>query len=701
MMHFKSRNFKKTALIFLFFLKGIFAFGIEYIKDNDFQIGEIVNIKRGWQPIDAENVSLGFDPKSYWFKLELHTEISERVLALQNSHLDYVDFYLIDYDGKVINTVHTGDHRDFNTREILTNNFTFKIPAEACKVYIKVQSEGALILSAKLYTTENYFESNNTRWGFFWLTLGVSVCSFIFNLFFFIKIKDFVFIKYLMLSVNVSIFSLVNYSFHFQYLFPHHPEFNKLNIFLYVLPLFYIPFFCVSIYKSGKYKKIVAVVEYIYIILSLITIFVAIVIGYNATAIFGTYLGVFLLLITCIGSVYLTLLDPTIEKIFISIGVNGYMLFFMLYLIIMPGSISSSFLLDNSIEIGSTCMLMFAFLSVVFKFDLLRDEVRKYQMEVIQLLEIQADEMKSRNELLEEMVKDRTLKLEERNAEIETQNEQLHQQYNFSEEQKRLLEIKNTEIEENHRIIEKYNSNLEKVIEDRTYNLLKTNELLESKNHQLEHYTYITTHNLRSPIASMLGLLHLLKIENDDIAEKELVLKRLNQSTIKLNAVVRDLSVFLQSQEVLKNQFDEIDLKLILDDIQTLFEVDIEDANVTINIEFRGDFWINSVKVYLQSIFYNLISNAIKYRRVEVNPQIDIFVDTFGEFNTFSVKDNGIGLEVLNLDDFYIKTQKTTNLGGLGLGLMIVHKQIKALGGDMKITGKKDEGTTFIFWLPK
>ena len=700
-MHFKFNFLKKTVLFFLFFVQGIFAFGFEYIKDNQYQIGEIVHIKRGWQPIDAEDLSLGFDPNVYWFKLNLETETTERVLSLENAHLDYVDFYLIDNQGKVINAVHTGDLRDFNTREILTNFFTFKIPAEQCSVYIKVQTEGALLLSAKLYSSEKYFEAANTRWGFFWLTVGITVCSFIFNLFFFLKIKDIVFIKYLLLSVAVLCYLLVNYSFHFQYFFPHLPLLNKFNIVLYLFPTFYIPVFCVSIYKTGIYIKKVALVEKIYIGMAIVTIIFAMFSNYNSVIIYGNFLGIMLLFFASIGSIFLTFLDSSKEKLFISIGVNVYLFFLLLFLFVMPGTISSNYFLDNSIEIGSSFMLMFAFVSVVYKFDLLRDEVRKYQIEVIQLLEKQTNEIKERNAVLVEMVRERTHSLEERNAEIETRNEQLHQQYNYLEEQKRLLELKNTEIEENHKIIEKYNTNLEKVIEERTNNLLKTNELLESKNHQLEHYTYITAHNLRSPIASMLGLLQLLKLDNESGVDKELVFRRLNQSTNKLNAVVRDLSVFLQSQEVLKKQFDEIDLKVILNDIQSLFEVDIEDANVTINIEFRGDSWVNSVKVYLQSIFYNLISNAIKYRRVDVSPQIDIFIDTFGEFNTFSVKDNGTGLEVVNLEDFLHKTKKTTNLGGLGLGLMIVHKQILALGGEMKIAGKKDEGTTFVFWLPK
>lgn len=95
--------------------------------------------------------------------------------------------------------------------------------------------------------------------------------------------------------------------------------------------------------------------------------------------------------------------------------------------------------------------------------------------------------------------------------------------------------------------------------------------------------------------------------------------------------------------------------------------------------------------------------NSIKYRKANESPVVKIEIDsiTDEDFCKITFTDNGLGVEIANLEDFQLKSQNSTNAGGLGLGLTIIKKQITALQGKMLIDGKNNIGTTFTVWIPK
>ncbi|PZR30514.1 MAG: two-component sensor histidine kinase, partial [Azospira oryzae] len=108
-------------------------------------------------------------------------------------------------------------------------------------------------------------------------------------------------------------------------------------------------------------------------------------------------------------------------------------------------------------------------------------------------------------------------------------------------------------------------------------------------------------------------------------------------------------------------------------------------------------------KPMVNSILYNLISNAIRYRSIERTPVVKVSSHEDGEYYFIDVEDNGLGIDLNQNKDNLFKLYKRFHfhVEGKGLGLYLVKTQIESLGGQIEVTSKVNEGTTFKVVLPQ
>jgi signal transduction histidine kinase len=111
---------------------------------------------------------------------------------------------------------------------------------------------------------------------------------------------------------------------------------------------------------------------------------------------------------------------------------------------------------------------------------------------------------------------------------------------------------------------------------------------------------------------------------------------------------------------------------------------------------------VHSVKAFIQSIFYNLLSNAYKYRSPERALSISVNARKLNDTVEITVSDNGLGIDLTKHRDSVFKLFKRFHLNadGRGLGLYLVKEQVEALGGTIDIQSQPDVGTTFIIRHP-
>jgi len=242
-------------------------------------------------------------------------------------------------------------------------------------------------------------------------------------------------------------------------------------------------------------------------------------------------------------------------------------------------------------------------------------------------------------------------------------------------------------------ITEKKNADLER--EKMTADLLKRNQ-------DLEQFTYIVSHNLRAPIANMVGLSDILGYY--DYADPDCIttIKALTTSAQNLDGVILDLNTILQSGKQVNDRKEIVSLPQLVEDISSEIRSMINKNHAAIICDFEELSEIETIKGYLYSIFQNLVVNAIKYRRSEANPQLTIKATRQGSkiFIHFSDNGKGIDLKAVGPHLFGLYKRFDFSVEGKGMGLFMVKMQAEALGGAITVKSEVGHGSEFVLELP-
>ncbi|MDF2434299.1 MAG: hypothetical protein JWP44_3930 [Mucilaginibacter sp.] len=219
---------------------------------------------------------------------------------------------------------------------------------------------------------------------------------------------------------------------------------------------------------------------------------------------------------------------------------------------------------------------------------------------------------------------------------------------------------------------------------------------LYKRNQELQQFGYVVSHNLRSPVANIMGITSLLEMDKDDPETVEKCAGDLKTSVSRLDSVIRDLSKILSATDgsVALNK-ESINLTDLLIDIKADLKEAIIYSGAHIELP-EATHILFTHKAYIYSIFYNLVSNAIKYRS-ERPPDIKIAINTNTQFTIITVSDNGIGIDLDKHTDDLFKPYKRFNLQveGKGLGLFLVKSHVETLNGKIMIESKVGRGTIF------
>ncbi|MBL0740734.1 ATP-binding protein [Chryseolinea lacunae] len=323
------------------------------------------------------------------------------------------------------------------------------------------------------------------------------------------------------------------------------------------------------------------------------------------------------------------------------------------------------------------------------------EDLKTLALEKAQLL---ADQ----NATLEEMVRVRTeeiylqnQELQHRNNEVATQNEELTAQQEEITSQRDQLATQNEMLSEAKRIIESKNKEiehkndiLEQQVEERTKHLLEYNQ-------QLEQFTFISAHNLRAPVARILGLGGILRYANSE--EEKMIIDKLISTTTELDTVVKDLNDILVLRKDNISILSEIDFGEELELIKMDLEKEMIETGAILDYDFSRAPGIRTIKSYLDSILINLISNAIKYRHPGRSPLIQVRSDLVDSYVCLTVSDNGLGMDLSLYKEklFTLYGRFHNHVEGKGMGLYLVMTQVVALGGKIEVESEVDRGTTF------
>ncbi len=221
-------------------------------------------------------------------------------------------------------------------------------------------------------------------------------------------------------------------------------------------------------------------------------------------------------------------------------------------------------------------------------------------------------------------------------------------------------------------------------------------KVIESQNSRLFNFAHIVSHNLRSHASNLSLTLDLLKSINNPDEEEELksslfdISESLNETINHLNEIVTAQSHSLDERRILS--FDHV-LQSTVSSISRM----IEETQTEIFSDFSEVPEIRYIPSYLESIFLNLITNAIKYRHPDRHPVIDICSFKEEDKTCLMIRDNGLGIDLEKHGDNLFNMYQTFHTGkeSVGIGLFITKNQIETLQGSIHVQSAVDEGTTF------
>jgi signal transduction histidine kinase len=232
---------------------------------------------------------------------------------------------------------------------------------------------------------------------------------------------------------------------------------------------------------------------------------------------------------------------------------------------------------------------------------------------------------------------------------------------------------------------------------------LLTNELIE-KNNDLEEFAYVISHNLRSPVANILGLINVINLPQSSKEDIDFALRKLQVAGNTLDKIVRDMNEILSKRDDKTGQKikSTIDVETEIKDILGSIENMIVSSKATIHCEFHLAPTIITFHPYFHNITINLITNALKYHNPERKSIISIKTYPQDNFICLNIKDNGLGMDMDLAQNkiFKLYNRFHLHIEGKGIGLYLVRNQIHAMGGKIEVKSKLNEGSEFTVYFP-
>ncbi|MCG6146872.1 PAS domain S-box protein [Leptospira levettii] len=224
-------------------------------------------------------------------------------------------------------------------------------------------------------------------------------------------------------------------------------------------------------------------------------------------------------------------------------------------------------------------------------------------------------------------------------------------------------------------------------------------QVTNRQNERLREYTYITSHNLRAPIANILSLCNLLKDDPGDQVLVQMIESSAQQLDHMMNNLNELLTIEKDSHSFVKK---EIHLKKEIQN-QLLLYVSDKSNQTKVDVIIPNDLVLYAIPVYFESIVNNVLSNAFKYISQKSIGYIRIETKESEEFIILSITDNGIGidLEKYRSKMFKMNSRFHPNIEGKGMGLFLTKYQIESLGGKIEVESQVGKETSFHLYFPK
>lgn len=232
----------------------------------------------------------------------------------------------------------------------------------------------------------------------------------------------------------------------------------------------------------------------------------------------------------------------------------------------------------------------------------------------------------------------------------------------------------------------------------------RTQELVDS-NKELEHFAYIASHDLQTPLRHITSYVQLviakIKETTKIDAEMEKWIRYITNGTQQMKSLIDDLLTYSRVGRV-DTTVQEVDITKVIEEVSEGLQEPIRATNA--KIIYENIPVIYGTRTQLYQLFQNLIENAIKFQKHDLAPIVTIRCEDQGSFWKFYISDNGIGFDPkfsTRIFSMFQRLHTSSEYSGTGIGLAVCKKIVESHGGEIGVDSTEGKGSTFFFTLPK
>ncbi|WP_422362168.1 PAS domain S-box protein [Reichenbachiella sp.] len=222
----------------------------------------------------------------------------------------------------------------------------------------------------------------------------------------------------------------------------------------------------------------------------------------------------------------------------------------------------------------------------------------------------------------------------------------------------------------------------------------------KDQNQRLKEFSYITSHNIRASVANLIGLSEMIRV----VPESEGYLDMLKITTQKLDNSISNINELINFENE-HSELQKIDCSLseAVQRVLKLTNQIIKRKDVDLKVNIEESHKIKAFPAYLDSIFHNLITNALKYGITDQSKLLEIYANQEESGTSVFIKDCGLGIDLDKYSEkmFKLGTRLHDTSDGQGLGLFMTKRQLEAMGGQIEVQSQLNSGTTFKLFFPE
>ena len=602
--------------------------------------------------INSDTPNFGISEGNVWLKFSIENLLDDSPwLEIKNPDLDSIEYYLVNNSGVLVHHHITGKLIKLSDREISSGRFLFDLhigKSEKYTVYLKANTNDSFILlPVRIASIRKFYESGLPEWIFLGMYFGFTFFLVVYNLFLSVSLKDRTYFYFAVFIALISFLFAIFKGVGTELLWGNHPIFNQFTVVASSLAGAFMIFFTARFLQTRErypiiHKWILAMAGFYLIIIGIDLA------GYGPVStrlmVYNSLTGMLFFIILA-AKAWHDGYEPA--KYYLSAW-SFYMAGLMVHLLREHQLIEINFLTENILVFSASISILLMSFALSKKINIYIKK-RNEAQEIALYTALENERLISdQNQLLEARVRERTIDLQQSILTLRKQRKELKEINDFK---------------------------------DKVFSII--------------------SHDLKSPITTLAGLLQIMKMKNLNEKERSKAIKSL-EIALKSTKSLLDNILTWANKNKKHGEEQEFEIYGVVKEIIQLFQLQCEAKNITIQNTIEPGFHIITSKDMLELVLRNLISNAIKFTPRDGTIKIGMRQDYLNLY--LYVKDSGVGMSeevIANLfkSNKHVSTRGTENEKGTGLGLLLCKEFLQKHNGSLHVESRPGKGSVFTIKL--